>query len=304
VRATVVETSLPGLPLIHRGKVRDTYDLGELMLMVATDRLSAYDVVLPTAIPDKGKVLTGLSVFWFSQTTGLVPNHLVTADVTAFPNSTRPFASQLDGRSMVVRRAERVDVECVVRGYLAGSAWDEYRATSTIGGESMPVGLRLGDRLPDPLFTPALKFDEGHDVNVSRQELAHQVGRELADQLEQMSLNLYLAASELTSQRQLILADTKFEFGFIEGRLSLIDELLTSDSSRYWDAEQWRPGHSLPSFDKQFVRDWLAASGWNKEPPGPELPPEVVAGTRDRYREVFRRLTGYDPDQPDQGQVE
>lgn len=295
MRAVVTETSLLGLKLLHRGKVRDTYDFGDQLLMVASDRLSAFDVVLPTAIPGKGKVLTGLSTYWFAQTAGLVPNHLVTTDPSAFPPAAQPYAELLDGRTMLVRRADRIDVECVVRGYLAGSAWEEYRADGTVGGEELPSGLLLGDRLPEPLFTPAAKVDDGHDVNLSRQDLADSQGKELADRMETISLNLFLAASELVESRQLILADTKLEFGFIAGELVLIDELLTPDSSRYWDAQAWTPGRSPAGFDKQFVRDWLLASGWDKEPPGPELPPEVVAGTQERYAEVYRQITGTDP---------
>ncbi len=290
--AVVVETRLPGLLLINRGKVRDTYDLGDHLLMIASDRLSAFDVVLPTPIPGKGIVLTGLSAFWFDETSGLIPNHLITTDPGSFPAAAQPYGDTLAGRSMLVRKAERIDVECVVRGYLAGSAWEEYRTNGTVGGEDMPGGLRLGSRLPEPVFTPAAKIDDGHDVNLSRPELANMYGKELADRLELMSLNLYLAASELAEQRQLILADTKFEFGFVAGELTLIDELLTPDSSRYWDAATWAPGRTPASFDKQFVRDWLADTGWDKQPPGPELPPDVVAGTRERYAEANRRLTG------------
>lgn len=293
--AVVTETNLPGLRLLHRGKVRDTYDFGDQLLMIASDRLSAFDVVLPTPIPGKGKILTGLSAFWFAKTAGLLPNHLVTTDPSAFPLEVQPNAEVLDGRTMLVRRAKRIDVECVVRGYLAGSAWDEYRADGTVGGEEMPGGLLLGDRLPEPLFTPAAKVDDGHDVNLTRQDLVDIQGEDLADRLEMMSLNLFLAASELVESRQLILADTKFEFGFIDGELTLIDELLTPDSSRYWSADSWTPGRSPAGFDKQFVRDWLLASGWDKEPPGPELPPEVVAGTQGRYMEVYRRITGAEP---------
>lgn len=295
MNVVVTETTLPGLRLLHRGKVRDTYDLGDQLLMVATDRLSAFDVVLPTPIPGKGQILTGLSAFWFTETVGLLPNHLVTTDLKAFPPVVQPYAELLGGRTMLVRRAERIDIECVVRGYLAGSAWEEYRAKGTVGGEELPAGLRLGDRLPEPMFTPAAKVDDGHDVNLTRQELVDHVGEELADRLEMMSLNLFLAASELVESRQLLLADTKFEFGLIDGELRLIDELLTPDSSRYWDANSWMPGRSPAGFDKQFVRDWLLSSGWDKEPPGPELPPEVVAGTQDRYAEVYRRITGVEP---------
>jgi phosphoribosylaminoimidazole-succinocarboxamide synthase len=290
--AVVTQTSLPGVPLLHRGKVRDTYDFGDQLLMVASDRLSAFDVVLPTAIPGKGKILTGLSAFWFAQTSGLMPNHLVSTDPSAFPAAAQPFGEQLAGRTMLVHRAERIDIECVVRGYLAGSAWEEYRASGTVCGEPLPSGLHLGDRLPEPLFTPAAKVDDGHDVNLTRRELVASQGDELADRLETMSLNLFLAASELVESRQLVLADTKFEFGFIAGELTLIDELLTPDSSRYWDGGAWTPGESPAGFDKQFVRDWLLASGWNKEAPGPELPPEIVSGTQERYAEVYRRITG------------
>ncbi len=295
----VTETHLPDLPLIHRGKVRDTYDAYDagdnLLLMVATDRLSAFDVVLPTAIPGKGIILTAVSEFWFGVTSGLVPNHLLSTNTEDFPASVTPFRDAVTGRTMLVRRAERIDVECVVRGYLAGSAWSEYKEQGTVAGESMPAGLQLGDRLPAPRFTPAAKVDEGHDVNLGPGDLASMVGRELADRLEQTSLNLFLAASELAEERRLILADTKFEFGFIDGELTLIDELLTPDSSRYWDAAAWKPGVVPANLDKQFVRDWLDASGWNHEPPGPMLPDEVVVGTRDRYAEVYRRLTGNVP---------
>jgi phosphoribosylaminoimidazole-succinocarboxamide synthase len=295
VGVAVVTTDLPGLPLLHRGKVRDTYNLGDRLLIIATDRLSAFDVVLPTAIPGKGVILTGLSEFWFAQTAGLMPNHLISTDPASFPEAVPEHGDHLAGRTMLVRRAERIDVECVVRGYLAGSAWEEYKATGGVAGEPMPGGLRIGDRLPEPIFTPAAKVDDGHDVNLSRRDLATMYGSELAERLELMSLNIYLAASELAEDRHLILADTKFEFGYVDGELTIIDELLTPDSSRYWDAAAWQPGRNPPSFDKQFVRDWLAASGWDKQPPGPELPPEVVAGTTERYIEAYRRLTGQEP---------
>ena len=289
-------TELSGLSLLHRGKVRDTYDLGDELLMVATDRLSAFDVVLPTAIPGKGILLTGISEFWFTHTAGLVPNHLITTDPTRFPDVVQDEIAVLTGRSMLVRRAERIDVECVVRGYLAGSAWTEYQSMGSVAGEALPKGLRIGDRLPEPVFTPAVKVDDGHDVNVARRDVANMYGQELAEKLELMSLNLYLAASEFAEERQLILADTKFEFGFVDGTLTVIDELLTPDSSRYWDAGRWQPGTSPASFDKQLVRDWLEASGWDKQPPGPELPAEVVAETRERYIEAYRRIVGREPE--------
>lgn len=263
--------------------------------MVATDRLSAFDVVLPTPIPGKGIILTSLSAFWFGLTSGLVPNHLLSTDTRDFPDDVASSSDILAGRTMLVRRAERIDVECVVRGYLAGSAWSEYQEHGTVAGEPMPAGLRLGDKLPTPRFTPAAKMDEGHDVNLGPGDLEAMVGREVAEQLERTSLNVFLAASELAEDRGLILADTKFEFGFIDGELTLIDELLTPDSSRYWDAAIWEPGSAPANFDKQFVRDWLAASGWDREPPGPILPDDVVAGTLERYAEVHRRFTGSEP---------
>ena len=287
----VERTQLDGLPLYRRGKVRDTYDLGDALLMVATDRISAFDVVLPTPIPGKGVVLTQLSRFWFGQTSGLVPNHLIAADVNDFPPELRGYGAQLVGRAMLVRKAERIDVECVVRGYLAGSAWAEYRGAGSVAGEALPAGLRQGERLPAPLFTPAVKHDDGHDVTISAAALVDMVGAELARRLEEVSRDLYDVAGELASRRGIILADTKFEFGFVDGELVVIDELVTPDSSRMWDATKYEPGRDQPSFDKQFVRDWLERSGWDKQPPAPELPAEVVAGTAARYAEAYRRLT-------------
>jgi phosphoribosylaminoimidazole-succinocarboxamide synthase len=300
VSDAVRSVELPDIPVFRRGKVRDTFDLGDHLLMVATDRISAFDVVLPTPIPGKGIVLTQLSTFWFELTSGLIPNHLLSSD---------PFASHLmDGadlaealaaageslreRSMLVRKAERIDVECVVRGYLAGSAWAEYRASGAVAGEPLPAGLLQADRLPAPLFTPAIKNDAGHDVNVSPRELAELVGEGLARRIEEISRDLYNVAADYALERGVILADTKFELGWVDGELTLIDEALTPDSSRFWDAATYAPGGDPPSFDKQYVRDWLTRSGWNKEPPGPELPPDVVAGTAARYLEAFERLTG------------
>jgi len=288
----VERTDLSGLTLFRRGKVRDTYDLGDRLLMVATDRLSAFDVVLPTPVPRKGVVLTQLSRFWFEQTSGLVPNHLITAEFNEFPAELRSHGRHLVGRAMLVRKADRLDVECVVRGYLAGSAWAEYRATGAVAGEPLPDGLREGDRLAAPIFTPALKSDEGHDTNISATDLAGLVGSGMARRLEEASRDLYDVAGALARRRGVILADTKFEFGLIDGELTLIDELLTPDSSRFWDAASYEPGRSPPSFDKQYVRDWLDQSGWDRTPPGPELPADVVAGTAARYAEAYARLTG------------
>jgi phosphoribosylaminoimidazole-succinocarboxamide synthase len=292
VIAPVRETALPGLPLFRRGKVRDSYVVGEDLLMVATDRLSAFDVILPTPIPDKGVVLTQLSRFWFGLTTSIVPNHVISAAVDEFPEALAAYRTDLAGRSMLVRRAERIDVECVVRGYLAGTAWAEYREHSTLAGEPLPAGLRQSDRFTQPLFTPAIKNDAGHDQNISIAELRSLVGGELAERLEATSLALYEFAANHALQRGIILADTKFEFGWIDGELRLIDEILTPDSSRFWDASGYEPGRDQPSFDKQFVRDWLSQTGWNKEPPAPSLPPDVVSGTVARYHEAYERLTG------------
>jgi phosphoribosylaminoimidazole-succinocarboxamide synthase len=292
VIAPVRETALPGLPLFRRGKVRDSYVVGEDLLMVATDRLSAFDVILPTPIPDKGVVLTQLSRFWFDLTTSIVPNHVISAAVDEFPEALAAYRTDLGGRSMHVRRAERIDVECVVRGYLAGTAWAEYREHSTLAGEPLPAGLRKSDRFTPPLFTPAIKNDAGHDQNISIAELRSLVGGELAERLEATSLALYEFAANHALQRGIILADTKFEFGWIDGELRLIDEILTPDSSRFWDASGYEPGRDQPSFDKQFVRDWLSQTGWNKEPPAPSLPPDVVSGTVARYHEAYERLTG------------
>lgn len=283
---------LHGKPLFRRGKVRDCYDLGEHLLFVASDRISAFDVVLPTAIPSKGVVLTQLSRFWFEQTRGLVPNHFVTDDLNEVPSVEPEDRASLRGRAMVVRKAERIDVECVVRGYLAGSAWREYRSLGSVAGEKLDRGLRYGDRLPAPLFTPALKNDEGHDVNVSVADLRRSIGTELAARIEEASRDLYEAATAAAELGDIIIADTKFEFGMVDDELLLIDEVLTPDSSRFWDARRYQLDGEIPSFDKQFVRDWLERSGWNKEPPAPELPSNVVEGTRARYQEAYERMTG------------
>jgi phosphoribosylaminoimidazole-succinocarboxamide synthase len=289
VRGTF-STELP-LPLHARGKVRDTYRLpdGEL-LMVATDRLSAFDVVLPTPIPDKGRVLTQLSLYWFAQTSRLVANH-VSGD-QRIPAELLAAQGDLAARGMRVIQVEPIPFECVVRGYLAGSGWKEYRERGSIGGDPLPAGLKESDRLPEPIFTPAVKAQTGHDENISRAQLAARAGAELAAQLEDVSLALYRQGASHAESRGLILADTKFEFGLLDGRLILIDELLTPDSSRFWDMERYRPGAAPPSFDKQYVRDYLERIGWNKQPPGPQLPDEVVLGTQSRYLEAWHRLAG------------
>ena len=288
---TLTTTNLEGLRLVHRGKVRETYEVDHRhLLLVATDRLSAFDVVFDQAIPDKGAVLTQLSAWWFAELGHLGRSHFVTADPASLPEEARD--PQTAARSMLVRRAERVDAECVVRGYIAGSGWAEYQRSGSVTGHPLPSGLREADRLPEPIFTPSTKAEVGHDENITREQLADLVGPDLARQLEERSIALYAEGARRAEAVGLILADTKFEFGFIDGELAVIDEVLTPDSSRFWDGERYAPGQSPPSFDKQFVRDFVAASGWNKEPPAPPLPPEVIAGTRDRYVAAYERLTG------------
>jgi phosphoribosylaminoimidazole-succinocarboxamide synthase len=274
-----------------RGKVRDIYEAGDELVMVASDRISAFDVVLPTPIPDKGRVLTGLSLFWFEQTKDVVPNHLITSDAREFPS---PFAEEpeLRGRSMLVTRAKVVPIECVARGYLSGSGWKEYRASGTVCGISLPDGLAESDRLPEPIFTPSTKATEGHDENISIEQAADVVGKGLAEKLKELTLTVYERGAEIARERGIILADTKFEFGFAGGELILIDEVMTPDSSRFWPMDEYRPGGGQPSFDKQYVRDWLETIGWDKEPPAPELPEDVAEGTASRYREAYERITG------------
>jgi phosphoribosylaminoimidazole-succinocarboxamide synthase len=287
----MLRSAVEGLELIHRGKVRETYRVDEdRLLLVATDRLSAFDVVFDQPIPDKGAVLTRLSAYWFELLAPLGPTHFLSADPEQMPETAR--TPELEGRAMLVRRAERVDAECVVRGYLAGSGWAEYRRDGMVGGHRLPGGLSEAERLPEPIFTPSTKAEVGHDENITREQLADLVGGELARQLEERSLAAYAAGVARAEATGLILADTKFEFGWIDGELALIDEVLTPDSSRFWDVAHYAPGSSPASFDKQYVRDFVAASGWNKEPPAPALPPDVIAGTRDRYVTAFERITG------------
>ena len=293
----LVETCLP-IPLFHRGKVRDTYELGEKLLMIATDRISAFDVVLPRGIPDKGLVLNQLSAFWFEKTSHLVPNHVVEVIQKASQLHTygidHSFLSILKGRSMVIKRAKPIPVECVVRGYLCGSAWAEYEQSGTVNNLSLPTGLKECHQLPQPIFTPTTKARTGHDQPLTRKDMEELLGRALAWELEEKCLAVYHFAADYAQARGVIIADTKFEFGLIDDKLILIDELLTPDSSRFWDANSYEIGHPQPSFDKQLVRDWLQASGWNKEPPAPMLPPEIIQQTAKRYREAYHRLTGKD----------
>jgi phosphoribosylaminoimidazole-succinocarboxamide synthase len=282
-------TSLP-LPLFSRGKVRDMYDLGDRLLMVTSDRISAFDVVMDALIPAKGVVLTAVSAFWFERTRQVVENHFLSADLAATLPALAADHPALAGRSMVVRKTERLDVECVVRGYLAGSGWAEYRREGTLAGERLPTGLREADRLPEPRFTPATKADTGHDENISVAQMASLVGTDLTRRAAEISLALYAHAEAYARERGIIIADTKFEFGQLDGRLVLIDEALTPDSSRFWPADAYQPGGPQPSFDKQYLRDYLERIGWNKQPPPPPLPPDVVRNTATRYREAYQRL--------------
>lgn len=292
----LMETKLPNL--LHRGKVRDTFEIikDDLWLMVTTDRISAFDMVLPTGIPDKGWVLNALSAFWFEKTRHLVPNHFLgladeeSCGLWDVPLSA--FFPEITRQAMVVQRANRIDIECVVRGYITGSAWAEYSEIGTVSGKPMPKGMVEGDPFPEPLFTPTTKAEEGHDQNMSDQKVVDMVGRDLARQLEETSKALYNFARDYAHDQGIILADTKLEFGLLDGKLILIDELFTPDSSRFWDLEGYQPGGPQSSFDKQFVRDWLTEQGWNREPPAPELPDDIVAKTRERYLEAYRRLTG------------
>jgi phosphoribosylaminoimidazole-succinocarboxamide synthase len=288
----VLETKLEGLKLVGRGKVRDLYDLGENLLVVATDRLSAFDVVFREGIPGKGRVLTGLSRFWFDRLKGVVPNHLVTTDVDSMGPAVKRHAAVLRDRSMLVRKCTVFPVECVVRGYLIGSGWKDYGATGAVCGIPLPKGLKVADRLPSNLFTPATKAASGHDENIDFARMSSVVGADAAARLRDLSVRVFETASAYARDRGIILADTKFEFGRdASGAITLIDEVLTPDSSRYWPAEEWRPGSSPPSFDKQIIRDWLEKSGWNKEPPPPSLPQDVVRRTAARYEEILGRLT-------------
>ena len=289
------ETLLPGLPPPKRGKVRDIYDLGEHLLIVACDRISAYDHVLRPGIPDKGKILTQLTNFWFEALVELAPNHLVATRPEDFPSSLRPHQDLLRGRAVLVHKARVVPFECVARGFLAGSAFREYQDNGTTCGIPLPPGLQRADRLPQPIFTPATKAESGHDENVPFEAVAEGVGEETATRLGELTLGLYRRGAEHAEKCGLILADTKFEFGWIGDRLTLIDEVLTPDSSRYWDAARWRPGEEPASYDKQYVRNWLDDCGWDRESAPPELPTEVVEGTRERYLEAYRRIAGRDP---------
>lgn len=287
------QTHFPSLKLKSRGKVRDIYDLGDSLLIVATDRISAFDVVMPTPIPDKGKILTALSLFWFDFLKDTTPNHLLGTDVAVFPEACAPYAAELSGRSMWVRKADPLPVECIVRGYLVGSGWKDYQKTGAVCGIPLPKGLKLAEKLPEPLFTPSTKAEKGaHDENISFREMADRIGADLASQVRDITLTIYEKAAAYALEKGIILADTKLEFGLVDGRLILIDEVLTPDSSRFWPADRYRPGSNPESFDKQYLRDYLMDMGWSAEQPPPELPEAVVRNTRSRYLEALERLTG------------
>ncbi len=291
--ATVVQTSFPDLSLLRRGKVRDVYAVDpDTLLIVATDRISAFDIALPNAIPQKGRVLTALSLFWFEVIRNIVPNHLITAEVARYPAPLKKYAAELEGRSMLVRRADVIPFECVARGYLAGSGWKEYQKTGAVCGIPLPAGLREAEKLPQPIFTPATKAETGHDQNISEAEMARTAGVELTSRLKQLTLAVYRRAADYAATRGILIADTKFEFGRARGEIILVDEILTPDSSRFWPASEYAPGMSPPSFDKQYVRDYLETLPWNKQPPAPPLPPEVVRRTTEKYLEAYRLLTG------------
>ena len=293
--APLLETRLNGLAPQRHGKVRDIFDLGDSLLLVATDRISAFDYVLGSGIPDKGKVLTQLSAFWFARTESIVPNHVLSTEVRNYPDDLARHVEILGGRSMLVRKTKPVPIECVARGYLSGSGWKEYQKSGSVCGVPLPPGLRESDRLPTPIFTPATKEESGHDINISEAEAGRIVGDDLVGRLRDLTLSLYAHGATHAESRGIILADTKFEFGLTpEGEIILIDEVLTPDSSRYWPRDQYEPGGAQPSFDKQYVRDYLEEIRWNKQPPVPSLPETVVLKTREKYLEAYRRLTGHE----------
>jgi len=292
VKETLLSLELPGIKKLKSGKVREIFDLGDALLFVASDRISAFDVVMPNGIPRKGEVLTQISHFWFDQTEKLVPNHRLAKANDPLPTQLAPFADKVARRSMIVKKAKPLAVECIVRGYLAGSGWKEYKNSQTVCGIPLPAGLQESSELPEPIFTPSTKADTGHDENISFDEAKRILGDGIANQARDLSLNVYKHARDYARQRGIIIADTKFEFGLHDGKLILIDEVLTPDSSRFWPADQYAPGKSQPSYDKQFVRDYLETLDWNKTPPGPTLPPDVVTRTTAKYLEAYERLTG------------
>jgi phosphoribosylaminoimidazole-succinocarboxamide synthase len=288
----LLQLELSGIKKLKSGKVREIFDLGDSFLFVASDRISAFDVIMPNGIPRKGEVLTQISYFWFAQTESFQPNHLISHAGDPLPQNLKPFAEKLNGRSMIVKKAKPLAIECVVRGYLAGSGWKEYKQSQSVCGIKLPAGLKDGSELPEPVFTPATKAETGHDENISFEEAAKIVGNDIAERARAASLKIYNFARDYARKRGIIIADTKFEFGLLDGQLILIDEVLTPDSSRFWPADQYQPGKSQPSFDKQFVRDYLETVDWDKTPPGPVIPPEVVAKSTAKYLEAYERITG------------
>ncbi|HUB81021.1 MAG TPA: phosphoribosylaminoimidazolesuccinocarboxamide synthase [Bryobacteraceae bacterium] len=290
--SVILETNFAGVERHARGKVRDVYTIGDRLLIVATDRISAFDYILPTGIPDKGRVLTQLSIFWFDFLRDLTPTHFLTANVDEYPAPLPNFSHELAGRSMLVKRAKMVDIECVARGYISGSGWKEYKQHGTVCGIRLPAGLKESDKLPEPIFTPSTKAQTGHDENISFQTVVSLIGHDLASRLRDLTLNIYTKAAQYAETRGIIIADTKFEFGFVGDQLVLGDEVLTPDSSRFWPAETYRPGGAQFSFDKQFVRDYLESIHWNKQPPAPPLPEEVAARTSEKYRQAYHVITG------------
>jgi len=293
MKTPVVETHFPELKLLKRGKVRDVYDLGDFLLMVATDRLSAFDVVMPDPIPDKGIILTQISLFWFDIVQPLVQNHVVARDVAHYPDNCRPYADVLEGRSMLIKKAQPLPIECIVRGYLSGSGWKEYGETGKISGIQLPQGLKESQKLPQPIFTPSTKAELGeHDINIDFQETAGLIGEAQAEKIRQLSVAVYKRGAELADQKGIIIADTKFEFGFMNDDIILIDEILTPDSSRFWPKDSYRPGGSQKSYDKQYVRDYLDSLNWDKQAPGPSLPADVIFHTRQKYLDALIQLTG------------
>ncbi len=292
--SVILQTEIPNVPLFGRGKVRDVYSVDEGLVIVATDRISAFDYILPTGIPDKGKVLTQLSIFWFDFLRDVTPTHFLTANVDEYPESLRGFRDQLEGRSMLVKRAEMVQIECVARGYISGSGWKEYKQQGTVCGIKLPSGLKESDKLPEPIFTPATKAQTGHDENVSFEHVVSLIGEDLSRRLRDLTLDIYSRAARYAETKGIIIADTKFEFGFVGSELVLGDEVLTPDSSRFWPADTYKPGGPQFSYDKQFVRDYLESIHWNKQPPAPELPADVAAKTGEKYRQAYQVLTGRD----------
>jgi len=291
----ITQIKLPGFEPVRSGKVREVYDAGDTFLFVASDRISAFDCIMPTGIPDKGYVLSHLSSYWFKKLEKIVPNHVVSMDTMQYPAEFAPYAALLTGRSMLVRKAEMFPVECVARGYLAGSGWKDYQTTGGLAGHALPSGLEQSCRLSEPLFTPATKAESGHDINISFSEMTNIIGKDTANRLREITMNLYRTAAEHAAEHGIIIADTKFEFGLIDGEIVWADEALTPDSSRFWPADQYQTGISPPSFDKQFLRDYLETLDWDKTPPAPELPDEIVARTREKYLEAYRLLTGSEP---------